>query len=354
MLKVEASDLHLKVGHAPTLRLRGLLRSTDHPALSTDDTEKANNLMMPARCRETFESEGSTDYSYLMSAEERFRVNAFHQNGMISLAIRPVACKIPTFKDLNLPAVVQRMAEFHSGLVLVTGVTGAGKSSSLAAMIDWINTTRRNHIITIEDPIEFLHRDKKSIVEQIEVGADVIDFKAAVRNCVRQDPDVILIGELRDHETVKAAMQCVETGHLVLSTLHTPDVKQTVLRLLHFFPMEDHDLIREDMAMNLKAVLSQRLVRAAGGKGRVPCCEILFESPIVEKLIREGRYDDIDTILKNGEEGMQSFDHHLVQLVKSKVVGVEEAMKVVRDAASFKRALAGRQAGGEGRHTLQE
>ena len=168
------------------------------------------------------------------------------------------------------------MAELNSGLGIGTGVTGAGKSSPLAAMIDWINNTRRNHIITIEDPIEFLHRDKKSIVEQIEVGADVIDFKAAVRNCVRQDPDVILIGELRDRETVKAAMQCVETGHLVLSTLHTPDVKQTVLRLLHFFPMEDHDLIREDLAMNLKAVLSQRLVRVAGGKGSVPRAGVVF------------------------------------------------------------------------------
>lgn len=352
MIKIGASDLHLKVGNVPTIRLHGVMRPIEHPPLVAEDTEEATNLMMPERLRKAFIDTGSADYSFGLSPLERFRVSSYHQRGVISIAIRTVTSRVPDFEMMNLPPILESMVESRRGLILVTGVTGSGKSTTLSAMISRINKARREHIITIEDPIEFLYQDDKSLIEQIEVGPDVVDFKHALRSALRQDPDIILIGEMRDRETVETSLHCVETGHLVLSTLHTPDAKQTILRTLHFFPPEDHALINEQLAMNLRGVCCQRLVRTADGKGRVPVCEILINTPIVTKLIRDKRYDDIDKVLANEEDGMQTFDGHLLQWIKAERIALEEALPMVRDEAAFKRALAGRSAGGDRRSII--
>ncbi len=353
MVKIGASDLHLKVGNKPMIRLHGVLRPIEHPVLAQEDTEEANNLMMPDRCREHFDKIGNADYSYGLSPLERFRVSAYHQRGVISIAIRVINATVPTFESLSLPPVMEKIIEARKGLVLVTGVTGSGKSTTLAAMISLINKTRREHIITIEDPIEYLYEDDKSVIQQVEVGPDILDFKSALRGALRQDPDIILLGELRDRETVETALHCVETGHLVLSTLHTPDAKQTILRILHFFPQEEHALINEQLALNLRGVCCQRLIRALDGKSRLPVCEIMINTPIVTKLIREMRYEDLEKVLLNEEDGMQAFDMHLVQWVKAERISIEEALALVNDEAAFRRALAGRSAGGDRRALIR-
>lgn len=349
MVKQDASDLHMKSGQKPNYRLNGKLRQVDMPALSTDDIEKANDAMMPDRLEEQLEEQGSADYSYALSEFQRFRVNAYYQRGRLSLAIRKISAEPPTFDELELPDILNSIIEARRGLVLVTGITGSGKSSTLAAMINSINSSRREHILTIEDPVEFLFEDKKCLVDQIEVGYDVNDFHRAVRNALRQDPDVIMFGELRDRETVETSLHAVESGHLVFATLHTPDAKQTILRLLHFFGADEHHLIKEDLALNLHAVICQRLVRRIDKEGRVACCEILIGSPIIKKLIREDRFDDMQQVMNNGEDGMQSFDGHMVELVKAKIVDIEEALKLVHDEAAFRRALKGKSAGGDRR-----
>jgi twitching motility protein PilT len=305
--------------------------------------------MMPPRLADDFENRGTVDYSYSLSDLGRFRVSAYHQKGMVSIALRTINQATKTFEDLFLPPVLGEMINVNKGLVLVTGITGSGKSTTLAAMLNLVNRNERIHIITIEDPIEFIYTDDKALIDQIEVGTDVDNFKVALRGALRQDPDIILVGEMRDRETVETAIHCVETGHVVFSTLHTPDAKQTILRMLHFFPAEDHRLINQQMAMNLRGVVCQKLLKSVDGKQRFPCCEILINTPIITKLIREERYDDIDKVLVSGDSGMQSFDTHLVQLVKSEMIALDEALTVVNDEAAFKRSLAGRSAGGDRR-----
>ncbi|NUP90525.1 MAG: PilT/PilU family type 4a pilus ATPase, partial [Candidatus Sumerlaeia bacterium] len=239
MIKVKASDLHLKVGSPPMYRINGDLRPVDHPRLSPKDTEDVYLALTPTRRREMFETKGTADFAYALPSIGRFRVNIFHQRGSISMAIRHVPVDIPSIAELRLPSALNSIVEVHRGLVLVTGVTGSGKSTTLAAMIRSINDTRHHHIITIEDPIEFLHRDSKCIVNQVELYHDIENFDVAMKHVLRQDPDVILLGEMRDKETVKAALAATETGHLVFSTLHTPDAKQTLNRILHFFTAEE-------------------------------------------------------------------------------------------------------------------
>lgn len=347
VVRVNASDMHLKAGGPPMIRLNGNLHAIDHPPLTPEDTEEANRVMMPERCREQLAHDGTADYSYALSMHERFRVNCYHQRGAKSLAIRKIATHKLTLEDLNLPPQLARLADIHRGLALVTGITGSGKSSTLSAIINMINNSRREHIITIEDPIEFVYQDDKCIIDQIEVNYDVIDFKCALRHAMRQDPDIILLGELRDRETVETAMHCVETGHLVFSTLHTPDARQTITRLAHFFTHEEQELVFDQIAKNLQGVICQRLVRTGDGKGRVPCCEIMFSSPVIKKLILENRIDDIQTVLRSGNDGMQTFDMHLVSLVNANQVTMDEAYTVVDDEAAFRRLLKGRSAGGD-------
>jgi twitching motility protein PilT len=303
--------------------------------------------MMPERCREQLERDGTVDYSFGLTVTERFRINCYHQRGTKSLAIRKIDSRKVTLADLNLPPQIARMAEIHRGLMLVTGVTGSGKSSTLSALINMINETRRDHIITVEDPIEFVYRDEKCIVDQIEVNQDVISFECALRHALRQDPDIILLGELRDRETIDTAMHCVDTGHLVFSTLHTPDARQTISRIAHFYNHDEQPLIRDQLSKNLQGVVCQRLIRRADNKGRVPCCEIMFNSPIVRKLIIEDRIDEIQQVLRSGADGMQSFDTHLVMLVKAGLVAMEDAKAAVDDEAAFNRLLKGRSSGGD-------
>lgn len=341
MVKVKASDLHLKVGSPPMLRILGDLKPVDCPPLVPQNTEDIMQAITPGPKRQLFDKIGTADFSYSIPNVARFRVNIFHQRGSISLAIRQVSFDIPTLDSLDMPPVISTIAENRRGLILVTGVTGSGKSTTLAAMIEHINNTQRTHIITIEDPIEYLYRDKKSIINQIELGIDVDSFPVALKHVLRQDPDIILIGELRDKESVKTALTAVETGHLVLSTLHTPDAKQTITRLLNFFSAEEEKLILSQLSLNLRAVISQRLLRRADGKGRIPAVEILVNNPIVSKLIREGHIADIKQAIQNREEGMQTFNQSLVDLTRSEKITMEEGLEYCDDEAAFKRNIKG-------------
>ncbi len=349
MANLQASDLHLTVGSPPLYRINGDLRPVDCPPLTQQQTEEAMLNITPPRKRQVFDEVGSADFSFAIPAVARYRVNIFHQRGSIALAVRMVSPRVPTIEDLKLPPALGRIAQNQRGLVLVTGVTGSGKSSTLAAMIRHINETRRCHIITIEDPIEFLHDHKKSIVNQIELGVDIRDFSTALKHALRQDPDVILFGELRDRDAVKIALTATETGHLVFATLHTSDARQTISRILNLFEPEEERLILQELSLHLKAIICQRLVRARDGKGRLPACEILVNIPIVSKLLAEGRIPELEQAIKNGEEGMQTFSMALVDLVRSEQISLDEGLRYVDDGAAFRRGVAGRVAEGDRR-----
>jgi twitching motility protein PilT len=352
MIKVKASDLHLKVGSPPMYRINGDLRPVDHPRLAPKDTEDVMLALTPTRRREMFEMQGTADFAYALPSIGRFRINVFHQRGSISLAIRHVSITIPTFEELNLPAAMAHIVQVHRGLVLVTGVTGSGKSTTLAAMINFINHSRHHHIVTIEDPIEYLYRDAKCIINQVELYHDIENFDVAMKHVLRQDPDVILLGEMRDKETVKSALAATETGHLVFSTLHTPDAKQTLNRILHFFTAEEERLILSQLALNLRAVISQRLLHTADGKGRVPACEILVNTPIVAKLIRESQIAELRQAIQNQEEGMQTFNQALVELARTGRVTIEEALEYADDQAAFLRNVKGVYSDGDRRSLI--
>jgi twitching motility protein PilT len=352
MIKVKASDLHLKVGSPPMYRINGDLRPVDHPRLAPKDTEDVMLALTPTRRREMFETHGTADFAYALPSVGRFRINIFHQRGSISLAIRHVNIDIPSFEELNLPEAIRSIVEVPRGLVLVTGVTGSGKSTTLAAMINHINRSRHQHIVTIEDPIEFLHRDAKCIVNQVELYHDIENFEVAMKHVLRQDPDVILLGEMRDRETVESALAATETGHLVFSTLHTPDAKQTMNRIIHFFDAADERLIFSQLALNLRAVLSQRLLHTADGRGRVPAVEILVNTPIVTKLINEHAIIELKQAIQNGEEGMQTFNQALVELARAGRVTVEEALQYADDQAAFLRNVKGVYSDGDRRSLI--
>jgi twitching motility protein PilT len=347
MIKMKASDLHLKVGSPPVFRINGILHPVNHNALTPKDTQDAMETITPARKRQSFDTKGSADFSYSIPKVARYRMNIFHQRGSISLAARLVSFNIPTFEELNLPPVLSKIADNRTGLILVTGVTGSGKSSTLAAIIHHINRTRSEHIITIEDPIEFLHRDNKSIVNQMELAIDIDSYETALKHILRQDPNVILIGEMRDRQTAKTALTAAETGHLVLSTLHTPDAGQTINRIIHFFGTEDERLILEQLSMNLRAVISQRLLRNSDGSGRIPACEVMINTPIISKCIREGHITEIKQAIQNMEDGMQTFNESLVQLTRAKKITFEEGLKYCDDDAKFRRNVTGRYSDGD-------
>jgi twitching motility protein PilT len=291
---------------------------------------------------------GSLDFSYAIPNVARFRVNVFHQRGNLSLVIRKVAFDIPDFDSLNLPPRVEQFSELERGIVLVTGVTGSGKSTTLASLINKINQTRNAHIVTIEDPIEFLYRDDKCIINQMELGIDFETFEDAMKRVLRQDPDIIQVGEMRDRITIRAAITASETGHLVFSTLHTGDTAQTIERILKHFDTDEHELILQQLANNLKGVISQRLLRHADGHGRVPAIEIMVGTAMVQKLIVEGRLKDLKSVVQNREEGMQTFNQHLLELVQSEIVTREEALRYVDNIPAFERMLRGGLSSGDG------
>ncbi len=338
-VELRASDVHLKVGRPPMLRRDGdLVPLADWAELSDADLEGAVEQVAGHRIA-TFRETGDVDVAYAAEGLPRFRVNAFRQRGAVSLALRVVPSVVPTFGDLGLPSGVARLAREERGLVLVTGATGSGKTTTLAAMIDEINRTRRKHIVTIEDPIEILHPDRESIVQQREVGLDTASFGEALRRALRQDPDVILIGELRDAETAQTALQAAESGHLVLSTMHTIDAAETCGRLVEFFAPEKQQVIRSILAGVLRGVVSQRLLPALGG-GRVAAVEVMVTNARIADLIREGRPEEIGDALDEGEYfEMQTFAQALIGLVLAGRVDREVAAGAASNRHDFLIAL---------------
>lgn len=326
-----ASDLHLKAGSPPYLRLNGEL--TPIPGMYLIGPDEMDMIVReltrhaPNRLHE-FEQAGETDLSYELRSCARFRVNVFRQRGEISIALRVIPDQVPALSTLNLPSVVETLAMVPRGLVLVTGATGSGKSTTLAAMIDHINEHSARHIVTVEDPIEMVHRDKRSLINQREIGTDTGSFSGALRRSLRQDPDVILIGEMRDEETVRAALSAAETGHLVFSTLHTIDVMETIYRVLDFFPAELERQARSMLAGTLRGIISQRLIRTTDGRSRVPAIEVLVGTSRVGDAIENPDETGTlhDAIAEGSYYGMQSFDQSLLQLVIDQAVSIEEAM----------------------------
>lgn len=342
MPKIGASDLHLKVGGPPMYRINGELRPVEHPPMTEEDMDRVVEEVINPKKKIELSEQGTCDFAYSIPDVARFRFNVFHQRGMLSVAVRAVKLYIPTFEELNLPVdTIKAIADNRRGLVLVTGVTGSGKSTTLASIISYINANRREHIITVEDPIEYTYRDDKSIINQIEVGTDTLSYEVALKHILREDPDCILIGELRDPLTVKTALTATETGHLVFGTLHTSDATQTINRILHFFESEDEKLILEQLSLNLRAVISQRLLVTHSGAGRIPALEIMTGTPIVGKLIREGRITELKQAIKNGEEGMMTFDQHLVQMARDKKITFEEGLNYCEDEGAYRRNFKG-------------
>jgi twitching motility protein PilT len=333
------SDLHLKVGSAPLYRVHGeLLLDESAEPLSAQDTEGALRALLGDEAKlAEFAQEHEVDFSFEIPEVARYRINAFQQRGVISMACRAIPHRISTIEELALPDVVRELAEEERGIILLTGTTGSGKSTTLAAMIDHMNQTMSKHIVTIEDPIEFVHSDKRSAINQREVGMDTASFKRALRRVLRQDPDVILVGEMRDEETVQTALSAAETGHLVLSTIHTVDATESINRMLDFFPPHQHGQARSMIAGTVKGVISQRLVPGADG-GRVAVCEILRMTGRVRDMIVDPEQTGklVEVITSGGYYGMQTFDQALFGHVKAGRVTFEDAMRVASSPHDFK------------------
>jgi twitching motility protein PilT len=345
LVEVGGSDLHLKVPSRPAMRTNGQLEPiAGSEPLRMEDTEGAVRHIVgtdDVKLRE-FQETGEVDLAYSIPGVARFRVSAFRQRGSASLVIRTIPFLIRTFEELGLPPVMRTLAEEERGIILLTGTTGSGKSTTLAAMIDHINTTMAKHVVTIEDPIEFLHKDKRSIINQREVGMDTSSFQQALRRVLRQDPDVILIGEMRDEETVHTALSAAETGHLVFSTVHTVDAVETVNRLIDFFPPHMHQQVRAMLAGTLKGAISQRLVKTADGRGRLATCEVLRMTGRVRDMIMDptqtGRLHEV---IADGEYyGMQTFDQALFGHLKAGRITMDEALKAATSPNDFKLLVA--------------
>lgn len=338
-LELGASDVHLKVPLPPVTRINGVLspiRGADR--LTPDEVKRVALSVMNERQREIFTKTKELDMAYSLSKVARFRVNVFSQRDSIAMVFRAIPTEPPMIRDLNLPPVIEKVAMEHRGLVVVTGTTGSGKSTTLASMINHINTYRNCHMITIEDPIEFLHRDRKAIINQREVGQDTLSFANALRAALREDPDVILVGEMRDIETIQIAMLAAETGHLVLSTLHTLDATETINRIISVFPLEHQHSIRLQLSGIIKGIISQRLLAKADGKGRIPAVEILVStSRIRECVADEARTREIREAIAEGHitYGMQTFDQSLLQLYKQEQITYETALASATNPDDF-------------------
>jgi twitching motility protein PilT len=342
VMKMEASDLHLKSGQPPMLRLRGDIRRMEMKPLSNEDMERLLYPVMKERSRHILDEEGGADFSYVIGADEcRFRVSLFKQRGKLSLVARRVNSTIPKFKELGLPESLDKLCAFNEGLVILAGVTGSGKSTTIASMLDYIAEREPLHILTVEDPIEFTFTDKKAYFNQREIGLDVMDWHKALKDAVRQDPDVILVGELRDVDTFEAAIHAAETGHLVFGTIHASSAPTTINRILDLFPPEKHGAIRAALANNLKAIVAQKLVKGLK-KGRVPTNEIMVVNPIVRKLISEGEDAKlVDAIRMCFQEGMVDFTENLRQLVERGDIDKATALEVAPNKEQLVMALKG-------------
>jgi twitching motility protein PilT len=341
----KASDLHLKVGSHPVIRVDGdLLPLTELKRLMQEDTIAMAFSIMNARQKQLFKEEFEIDIAYSVPGLGRFRCNIFQQRGTVGLVLRVIPARILTVRELMLPPVLERICDESRGLVLCTGTTGSGKSTTLAAMIDYINALRTDHIITIEDPIEFLHRDKKAIVNQREISADTRDFSKALRSALRQDPDVILVGEMRDYETIETALLAAETGHLVFSTLHTLDATETINRIIAVFPPHHQKQIRIQLGQVLRAVISLRLMPRADGMGRVPAVEVMRVTPYIRECIEnkdKTKYIREQISLGTSQYGMQTFDQSLFSLYKAGLITLEEALKRATNPDEFKLKIQG-------------
>jgi len=328
LIELYGSDLHCKVGSPPRVRLDGKLRRLEAPVLTAEDTLAMVQEVLRADLRAEFEASSEADFAYSVPGLGRFRVNAFRARGAVGLVFRRVTVGAVPIEDLSLPEVVSRLALEPRGLVLVTGPTGSGKTTTLASMVDLINRSREVHVVTIEDPIEVLHEDKLGMINQREVRVDTGDFSAALRAALRQDPDVILVGEMRDPETVKAALAAAETGHFVMSTLHTTDAQETVNRIIDFFPPHDQKQIRLSLAGALRGIICQRLVERSDGHGRIAVTEICVNTGrVADAIIDDDASASIAELVADGAYyGMQTFDQHLVTLVRDGVVRYEDAL----------------------------
>jgi twitching motility protein PilT len=348
MHKNNASDLHLKVGSPPIVRVERQVRRLEMTALSGEQIFALVEPIMPERSKKEFEAGGSADFAYSVAGIGRYRVNVFRQRGSVSVAARRVRYDIPSMQALNLPPGVQQITQFDQGMCIIAGPTGSGKSTTLAAMLDHINHTRRCHILTIEDPIEYLYRDDKAFVNQREVGLDVTDFHAGLRYALREDPDVILVGEMRDYETFEIALQAAETGHLVFGTLHASSAAGSIGRVLDLFPETRHPQIRRLLAFNLRAVLVQRLLPGATAAAKVvPAIEVMIVNPSVRKLIADGGDSKIPDVIRGGrQEGMQDMTQSLHTLVKSKLVTERTALDVAPNPEALQMLLRGITVGG--------
>ena len=348
--RTEASDLHLKINYPPFVRIAGHLRMVESPPLpSTEYVDAMLKTLMPPERRHIYDEQGALDFSAQAETGDRFRINVYRSTGEMHVAIRRVQSKIPDFEELNLPDIYRKtISQTLDGLVLVCGVTGCGKSSTLAAMVDYINMHRSMHIITIEDPIEFSFTPKKCIISQREVGLDVPTFADALRFVVRQDPDAVLIGEMRDRETMLAALQAAETGHLVMGSLHCSDVQQSFARILEFFPRAEHAFIRSSMANSLEAIMCQRLIPGIEEGTRFPATEVLLSNSIVEDKILHEEDEDFPAILHQcREEGMRSFTQSLSELIKSEHISREVAMDYAPNREALLSALKGIETAGQ-------
>lgn len=343
-----ASDIHIREGDPPYLRLDGVLLPVQHPELDGETMRKAFEEIAPEeRHIKLLDENRSVDCAYEPGEQVRFRVSAYYQQRRLHIAMRAIPLEIPTIDELELPPAIRTIAEFHRGLVLVTGMTGSGKSTTQAAMLSHVNRSFRRMIVTLEDPVEFVHRNEKSVISQRELREDVTAFPAGLTQAMRQDPDVIQVGEMRDPATMMVAMQAAETGHLVLSTLHTTNATHTIERIISNFPETQHELIRDMLATNLRAAVGQRLVRRASGKGRIAALEIMVCNASVSKMIRENRIFEVGAVIKRREEGMQTYDQALADLIHMEKITEAEALLQCDDEYAFRREMKGVSATGD-------
>ncbi len=346
LVKLEGSDLHLKVGRPPIVRVDGSLRELNRGPINREEMVRLLFPMMDKRNRGIFEAEGGADFAYIVNVDGedwRFRVNMLTQLGNIGLVARRVNNWIPDFEGLNLPPIMESLCKFDQGMILLAGVTGSGKSTTIASMLNWINQRETKHILTLEDPIEFVYKEEKCLINQREIGMDVKDFSIAMKHAVREDPDIILVGELRDEETFMTAIHAAETGHLVFGTIHASSAATTIGRILDLFPEDMHGAIRSAIAFNMKGIVAQKLLPSIkDGVGRVPTVEVMTFNPTVQKLVLEGTDEKLpDAIRIGSEEGMQDFIMSLKELIDDELISRETAFRVAPNREALKMAIKG-------------